>query len=223
VNKNISKICAQVILSLTLFSCSAQKNMPAPEYRRSYDTESSQEINSDERMVAYEVRLGLSVKNTDDTKKTVLEQIKSNKGYIIDENNDRVTARIPSQNMDIFLNNTRILGEKLFEVKKGTDITDQYRDNTASLNSLKKVRDRYFALLEKAEAVNEILSIEKELERVNLEIEKLEGKIKYAEQSVSYSIITVWWQEPAKPVKPGPVGWIFYGLYHGIKWLFVWG
>ncbi|MDR2693406.1 MAG: DUF4349 domain-containing protein, partial [Chitinispirillales bacterium] len=87
------------------------------------------------------------------------------------------------------------------------------------LNNFKAVRDRYLALLEKAEAVDEILSIEKELERVNLEIEKLEGRIKYAEQSVSYSIITVYFRERTKP---GPVGWVFYGLYYGIKWLFVW-
>jgi len=25
-----------------------------------------------------------------------------------------------------------------------------------------------------------------------------------------------------KPVRPGPVGWVFYGLAKGIKWLFIW-
>ncbi len=24
------------------------------------------------------------------------------------------------------------------------------------------------------------------------------------------------------PTRPGPVGWIFYGLYKGVYWLFVW-
>ncbi len=24
------------------------------------------------------------------------------------------------------------------------------------------------------------------------------------------------------PTSPGPVGWVFYGLYRGIAWLFVW-
>jgi hypothetical protein len=67
--------------------------------------------------------------------------------------------------------------------------------------------------------VNDILSIEKELERINTEIEILEGRIKYAELSVTYSSITVRFKEKAKP---GPLGWIFYGFYRGIKWLFVW-
>jgi hypothetical protein len=25
-----------------------------------------------------------------------------------------------------------------------------------------------------------------------------------------------------QPTRPGPVGWIFYALYYGVKWLFVW-
>jgi hypothetical protein len=67
--------------------------------------------------------------------------------------------------------------------------------------------------------VSDILSIEKELERINTEIEILEGRIKYAELSVTYSNITVRFREKAAP---GPLGWIFYGVYRGIKWLFVW-
>jgi len=172
------------------------------------------------RMVAYEVYLELSVKNIEDAKKSIRVRIKNSDGFVVSETTNRVRARIPARNMDAYLNNVKTLGKTEYESKGGEDITDQYRDNAAALNSLKAVRDRYTALLEKAEAVNDILSIEKELERVNLAIEKLEGKIKYAEQSVSYSSITVSLREP---VKLGPVGWVFYGLYHGIAWLFVRG
>jgi hypothetical protein len=129
--------------------------------------------------------------------------------------------------MDSFLDSARTLGEKESEEISGNDITDEYRDNTAVLTNLKKVRERYLALLDKAKTVEEILKVEAELERVNSQIEKLEGTIKYAEQSVTYSLITVKFNEKEKPVqvmkmRPGPIGWIFYGLYKGIKWLFVW-
>ncbi|MDR2592443.1 MAG: DUF4349 domain-containing protein [Chitinispirillales bacterium] len=177
-----------------------------------------QDINAGERMVAYSAYLELSVKKVEDTKEMVLEQIKHSKGFIVSETGNSVRARIPSKNMDSFLNNVKMLGKVKFESKSGEDITDQYRDNTVALNSLKVVRDRYMALLEKAEAVDDILKVEKELERLNLAIEKLEGRIKYAEQSVSYSIVTV---GLGVPVKLGPVGLVFYGLYHGIAWLFV--
>jgi hypothetical protein len=121
--------------------------------------------------------------------------------------------------MESFLNNARALGKVENETKTGTDITDQYRDNVIRLDNLKSVRNRYLALLARANTVSEIVSVEKELERVNTEIEILEGRIKYAQSSVEYSNITVRFRER---VKPGPLGWIVYGLYQGIRWLFVW-
>jgi hypothetical protein len=179
----------------------------------------SAEDTSDDRMITYSVSLRLSVKNAEEAKKLLVEQINNNNGFIVKETDDYITTRIPYENMEIFLSNARTLGRIENETKTGTDITDQYRDNMIRLNNLKSVRNRYLALLERANNVLEILGIEKELERVNTEIEILEGKIKYAELSVEYSNITVGLRER---VKPGPFGWIFYGLYRGIRWLFVW-
>jgi hypothetical protein len=173
----------------------------------------------DHRMVTYSVLLRLFVKKPEDTRRTLAEQVKNNNGYIVRETDEYITTRIPAENMDTFLSSARTLGKIQFETKTGTDITDQYRDNVIRLDSLRTVRTRYLALLEKANSVSDILSIERELERINTEIELLEGKIKYAELSVAYSNITVGFRER---VRPGIVGWIFYGLYHGIKWLFVW-
>jgi len=104
--------------------------------------------------------------------------------------------------MEDFVNSARTLGKIENETKTGRDITDQYRDNVIRLESLKSVRSGYLTLLEKANTVSDILSIEKELERVNTEIEILEGRIKHAELSVTYSNITVRFREK---VKPGPV------------------
>jgi len=238
--KNVSIVSALIFSALALFSCAAKSASdasadyfeappapPADRSRGNFDNSVSGEalgrggesVDGGERMIAYSASLELSVKNIENTRKLIHAEIKSSDGFIVSETGNRVTARIPSKSMDIFLNNAKILGRVESESKNGADITDQYRDNTTALNSLKTVRDRYTALLEKAEAVTDILSIEKELERVNLQIERLEGRIKYAEQSVSYSIITVRLRER---VKPGPIGWVFYGLYHGIAWLFVW-
>ena len=214
---------------ILLSSCASGGRGPAlgNEYVSSSDYEfsevsrsSSSETRNDERMIAYSVTLELSVKNTEDTKTLLQEQIKSNSGYVVRESDSYITTRIPSENMDNFVNFAKTLGKIENESKTGNDITDQYRDNVLRLDSLKNVRNRYLALLDQAKAVSDILSIEKELERVNSQIEMLEGRIKYAEQSAAYSNITVRFKEKAKP---GPVSWIFYGLYRGVKWLFVWG
>ena len=176
---------------------------------------------TDNRMITYSASLDLSVENTNETRKKLVEYVKDNNGFIVMETDNSVTSRIPTENMDNFISNSKTLGKIENESKTGVDITDQYRDNVLRLEGLKNVRNRYLALLEKANSVNDILSIEKELERINIEIERLEGKVKYAELSVSYSNITVRFKEKSK-VKPGPLGWVFYGLYSGVKWLFVW-
>jgi len=223
--KHIRKAAILAIFSLLFFSCASK----APSRMESQAADSmSYESNgvvqrsgseNDDRMVTYSVSLELSVKNTDETKKALVEQVANNKGFIVQETDNYITTRVPVENMENFLQNARTLGKVENETKTGTDITDQYRDNVIRLESLKKLRDRYLELLEKANAISDILSIEKELERVNTGIELLEGKLKYAELSVAYSTITVRFKEK---VKPGPVGWIFYGLYRGVKWLFVW-
>jgi hypothetical protein len=205
-----------------LASCSSSPNSPNSEASAPDESSASyrsSENAGDNRMVTYSVSLRLFVKNPEETRRILIEQVKSNNGYIVKETEDYITTRIPAENMDNFLISARTLGKIDFETKTGTDITDQYRDNVIRLDSLRTVRNRYLALLEKANTVNDILTIEKELERINTQIELLEGKIKYAEQSVAYSNIMVGFREK---VKPGPIGWIFYGLFRGIVWLFVW-
>jgi hypothetical protein len=202
-----------------LLSCSNSPQAREETAFASYEDGETSRNAADDRMITYSVSMELSVKNPDETRRSIVEQIKQKNGFIVRETENLVTTRIPAENMDDFLSNIRELGKIENETRTGTDITDQYRDNVIRLDSLKNVRNRYLALLERADNVRDILVIEKELERVNLEIERLEGRIKQAELSVAYSIITVRFKER---VKPGPVSWIFYGLFHGIKWLFVW-
>ena len=213
-----SALCAGVffILSSCASGAPARYSMDSAVARES--VELSDDFSS-ARMITYSVTLELSVKNTENTKNALLDMVKTNNGFIVRETDFAVTTRIPSANMDAFVNHAKTLGSIENEYKTGTDITDQYRDNVIRLENLKNVRTRYLELLNKANAVSDILMIEKELERVNTEIEIYEGRIKYAELSVSYSNITVRFREKTKP---GPVGWIFYGLFRGIKWLFVW-
>lgn len=65
-----------------------------------------------------------------------------------------------------------------------------------------------------------MLAIEKELERINVEIETLEGSKRASDMMVQYSSINI--DLNTKKPGPGPLGWIFYLGYKAIKWLFIW-
>ena len=220
-----------VVLSLLMLSCSSSKSSHRQAYEVSTSTSDfvgeathfrNQEKGTENRMIAYSVELNLLVESIHETKKNLIEQVKTNNGFIVLETNNSVRTRIPAENMDNFTNNAKTLGDVERETKTGRDITDQYRDNVIRLESLKTIRNRYLGLLERAVSISEILSVEKELERINTQIELLEGQRKYAELSVEYSDINVRFEEKGEKTKPGPIGWIFVGLYHGVKWLFVW-
>jgi len=209
-----------LLLLLILSSCGSAGAVPANSaYEMSGDVSRAAGGENDDRMIAYTAHIQVSVNNVGETRRILAEQIEKFNGYITRESDNQITARVPAENMDEFLNIARMLGKVDSESKTGVDITDQYRDNIIRLESLRNIRVRYMELLQRADNVSEILSIEKELERVNTEIEIMEGRIQRAQMSAAYSNITVRYNER---VKPGPLGLIFYGLYLGLKWLFVW-
>jgi hypothetical protein len=102
----------------------------------------------------------------------------------------------------------------------GLDVTDQFTDLKVRLDNANRTRARYLELLNKAANVTEMVSIERELERLNLDIDRLTGSINKLQHENDYSSITVY---AYKGKKPGVVGYVFVGLYKGVKWLFVRG
>jgi hypothetical protein len=86
------------------------------------------------------------------------------------------------------------------------------------LDNASNARKRYLELLAKAETVEAALKVEKELERLNGEIDSLEGKINQLKHLSEYSTITVYLEEK---VKPGILGYVGIGLYESVKWIFV--
>jgi hypothetical protein len=219
---SVARLMAGCAFCVFFFSCASS---PGPMSREFASAPSLEAMDAEfpayteERMIAYSVSLTLDVKDARAARTVLMEQTKIHTGFITRETETYVTARIPAKNMDTFLAEARKLGRVEQESRTGTDITDSYRDDTLRLDSLKNIRGRYQALLEKANTVTDMLYIEKEIERLNTQIEVLEGRKRYAEQSVSYADIYISFE---KPSRPGPVGWLFYGLYRGIKWLFIW-
>lgn len=139
-------------------------------------------------------------------------------GYVLKAVNTIVIIRIPANNFDSCMADVELLGKVISRHITGQDVTDRYSDHKIRLDNAQKTRERYLALLDRAETIQEVLLLEKELERLNREIELLKGKIHKLEHLVSYATISV---DTSEQVKLGPLGYVFNGLYKGIKWLFV--
>jgi hypothetical protein len=172
-----------------------------------------------DRMIVSSATIRIKSIEPDSVHNRVIEFALSCNGYILHSGDGRTTIRIPAECFKPIMTDIETLGEVLSREITGKDVTEEYHDLQTRLDNAEKTRQRYLALLDKAKNLEEILRVERELERLNQTIEQLKGKIERLSHIVAYSSITV---ETTEPTRPGPVGYAFYGLYQGIKWLFVW-
>jgi hypothetical protein len=144
---------------------------------------------------------------------------KSHGGYAELVTDSAVTARVPAERLDAFLAAVPSLGKVSRQSVSAEDVTEAHRDLKVRLDNVARVRARYLELLERATTVSDTLSVERELERVTADYESLKARLESVEAQVSLATVRVDFE---RPVRPGPVGWVFYGLARGVKWLFVW-
>ena len=141
-------------------------------------------------------------------------------GYLTDRRDLVLTYRIPAARTAAFLAHAATLGRVSEQRVTTEDLTAQYADVAARIESLTALRLRYLALLERAATVTDLLAVEQELARVNLELDQLQGNNRRIDDRVALDTVRIRLHEQ---VKLGPLGAIFTGLYRGIKWLFVRG
>ena len=125
-------------------------------------------------------------------------------GYLSDENvteyNDkieyRVTIRVASEKFEQVIERISQNAKKLDSKNiYSLDVTEEFIDIEARLNTKKELEKRYLELLKQANKVDEILSIEKEIGTLRSEIESFEGRLNYLKNRVSLSTLTVMFYE----------------------------
>jgi len=172
-----------------------------------------------ERKITYYYNFTLDVNDVDSKIKLIEEIANTNNGYVQNKTNTRLTLKIPTSKVDFVISEISQLGEVVSKYQQANDITNAYYDAKLRLENMLKTRARYLELLAQAENVETTLKVEKELERLLYDIESMKGNIELMQHQVDFTTITV---NLEKSSTPGPVGWIFYGLYKSIKWLIVW-
>lgn len=214
-----------ILMMLTLAGCATQGNVPT-ESARGVSTStmaSDGEDQSEQRMIVKEGSLRLMVGSVNEQKQHIQKAIKGHDGYIASSNiySDRsvsIDARVPSEKLEAIMNELETFGEVASRSISSTDLTSKFIDLNARLENKKELRDRLRTLTKKAEDVQTILDIEKELSRVQAEIDSLEGRIKNIRSREQMSQLHV---SLERDIIYGPLGYVGYGLWWGVKKLFV--
>lgn len=114
-----------------------------------------------------------------------------------------VVLRIPASNYSGALAVVNETGEVRASNQQTRDVTDQVVDLEARLENLRAERDRLRELYQQANDTESVLAVQKELSRVQRDIERTEAQLRQLERKVAFTTITVNLEEP-RPDDPGP-------------------
>lgn len=121
-----------------------------------------------------------------------IEQSSVDSGSIYHSNYNRysrMTVRIPSSKLDGFIQNVKDTANVTNISEKADDITLKYVDVESRKIALETERDRLLELLEKAETVEDIITIESRLSEVRYELEAYTSTLRTYDNQVDYSTV----------------------------------
>lgn len=176
-----------------------------------------------ERKVIKTATLRVAVKDLDGAQKKVMEMVKDLKGFVANSNNwvagnnqrfSSYQLRIPANEFYAALEKYEGLGEVKHRSLGGQDVTEEYIDIQSRLKNLKLQEERYRDLLQRANRVEDILSIERELERVRSSIESMQGRINFYDNQTSMSTIDL------ELAEPEPIASADWGLVNALRQAF---
>jgi hypothetical protein len=131
--------------------------------------------------------------------------VSSNKSGDKDATYGQIIIRVPSGSFDIAFDRLRHLAVNVpNESTTSEDVTEQYTDLQAQLRNYEATEAQYLEILKKADKVEDILAVQKELSNVRGQIEQVKGRIQYIERTSDMALITVDLQK-VKPI--GGTAW----------------
>ena len=154
---------------------------------------------------------------------SVKKVVKDNKGYfaqlnLAEDKSAYMKIVVPAKKLDETLEALKKCGTELECNVYVYDATAEIKDLDATLKNKKALRERLRALLKKTSKVSEILSVEKELTRLQIDIDRIEGSLRGFRKDVENSKITL---NIKKHQILGPLGYVFKGLFWTVSKLFV--
>jgi hypothetical protein len=204
--KHMTKYLGLIIM-LTIFGCaqnSDRANMEMADEEIVAPTTEQKTNEPVERKLIKEGRVEFETDNLNTTRKTIFKAVNKYKGYVSSDQefkspgrkSNTVIIRVPADNFDSLLSDAT-KGVEKFESKEINvkDVTEEFLDIQARLKTKKELEQRYIDLLKQAKNVTEILEIEKQIGQLRSEIESIEGRLKYLQDRVSFSTLTMTFYE----------------------------
>ena len=151
-----------------------------------------------ERKLVRTIDITLHTQDFDNAAATVQAQLLEMEGYVENlyqygESLRRLnlSMRVPAHRLDAFVQSVEGVGRLTDRSESTTDMTTQYKDNLARLETLYAKRDRLNELMKQAEAVSDLIEIESAIADTQYQIDLYETSRREIDQQVSMSAVHV--------------------------------
>lgn len=217
--KTIMKKFLWLVMITAIFGCSKSSERASLQNLQERETMAADESDKQAAAVKLQVKdrriikmgeIRFECSNLNDTRKRIDTTIEKFGGYVSKENaysyeeriEQSIVIRVPAKNFDRLTAEISTCAKKLDRKHiEARDVTEEYLDIELRIKIKKETENRYRMLLTQAKTVQEILSIEKQIGELRTEIESIEGRLKYLQNRISYSTLTVtFYQKISTPV-----------------------
>lgn len=118
-----------------------------------------------------------------------------------------ITIRVPSRGLESVMDRVVTLG-KLLEKRINTqEVSEEYVDLSSRKRNLEREEQQLLELLKRAGKIPDLLQVEQTLARVRGEVERIAGRMRYLENRVALSAVTVHLQGPEPKLTAGGPVW----------------
>ena len=157
-------------------------------------------INVSDRMIIKTASLSVVVEDVQKSVEDIVSYIEKKDGFLVTSNLDKsglslngyISVRVPSALLEETMAYIKEMGDVKSEQVDGRDITEEYVDLEAKLGNLKATENQFLEIMKGAVKIEDVLAVQRELSYVRENIDSIEGRMKYLNESVDLSSISVY-------------------------------
>ena len=159
--------------------------------------ESQVNVRPQQRTIVRTVDMGIIVPDVPGAAEEILATTRNYGGWQVTSDRSRthrasLAVRVPAERLDEFVDLVREMSERVeYETSNSQDVTDQYVDNEARLNGLRRTEERLFEFLERAGNIEDALNVQRELAAIQLEMEAIQGRLRFLSQTAAFSLVNL--------------------------------
>ncbi len=160
------------------------------------------------------VHMNVETEDYNELVQTVYQKVEALGGYVEDfssrgrdtNRSGNITARIPKANLDAFLETVEGASNITYRQEAVEDVTLTYVDLESHKKMLLKEQERLLELLDMAETIEDIITIESRLAEVQYQIESMESQLRTYDNQIDYSTVYLNIEEVVRYTPQEPKG-----------------